>query len=270
MDIATVAASVAATVAVSTAPAAEVCHYTGKTSYSGHATVRTEVSEARGLTTVAVTARLDAKAWWLWSIQYLAEEISTWRGGELQSVAVNNRYSANGQVKRQQWDVFVRGSDGLLASRVQSKSLSEFRRRHPAFASHWEPARFGEPWLPDYPAAQPERRPDLDLARAAMPRQTRTPYALAFYWSRWLPAAAGTVPVFMPGWKRDARFDAQVASAAPGRWRLTLQSPALGGAPSSAEATVSADHRLMRLSFDVRATAGSGQGWLDQMGCRTQ
>lgn len=257
-------------VAASTAPAAEVCHYAGKTSYSGHAAVRTEVSEARGLTTVAVTARLDAKAWWLWSIQYLAEEISTWRAGELQSVAVNNRYSAYGQVKRQQWDVFVRGPDGLLASRVQSKSLSEFRRRHPAFASHWEPGRFGETWLPDYAAAQPERRPDLDLARAAMPPQTRTPYALAFYWSRWLPAAGGTVPVFMPGWKRDARLDAQAASAAPGRWRMVLQSPALGAAPSSAEATVSADHKLMRLSFDVHAAAGRGQGWLDQTDCRTQ
>ncbi len=259
-----------ASIAASTAPAAEVCHYAGLTSYSGHVAVRTEVSEARGLTTVAVTARLDAEPSWLWSIQYLAEEISTWRAGELQSVAVNNRYSANGQVRRQQWDVFVRGPDGLLASRVQSKSLSEFRRRHPAFAGHWEPGRFGEPWLPDYPAAQPERRPDLDLARPAMPPQTRTPYALAFYWSRWLPAAAATVPVFMPGWKRDARFDAQVALAAPRRWRLVLQSPALGAAPSSAEATVSADHHLLRLSFDVHAAAGAGQGWLDQTDCRTQ
>ncbi len=263
-------------IAANTAPAAEVCRYAGMTSYSGRAAVRTEVSEAHGLTTVAVTARLDAKAWWLWSIQYRAEEISTWRGGELQSVAVNNRYSANGQVKRQQWDVFVRGPDGLLASRVQSKSLSEFRRRHPAFASHWDPSRFGEPWLPDYPAAQPERRPDLDLARAAMPPQTRTPYALAFYWSRWLPAAGGTMPVFMPGWKRDARFDAQVAppqDAPPGtlgRWRMVLRHPTLSAAPSSAEAVVSADHQLLRLSFDVHAAAGTGQGWLDQTDCRTQ
>lgn len=263
-------------IAANTAPAAEVCRYAGMTSYSGRAAVRTEVSEAHGLTTVAVTARLDAKAWWLWSIQYRAEEISTWRGGELQSVAVNNRYSANGQVKRQQWDVFVRGPDGLLASRVQSKSLSEFRRRHPAFASHWDPSRFWEPWLPDYPAAQPERRPDLDLARAAMPPQTRTPYALAFYWSRWLPAAGGTMPVFMPGWKRDARFDAQVAppqDAPPGtlgRWRMVLRHPTLSAAPSSAEAVVSADHQLLRLSFDVHAAAGTGQGWLDQTDCRTQ
>ena len=109
-----------------------------------------------------------------------------------------------------------------------------------------------------------------------MPPQTRTPYALAFYWSRWLPAASATVPVFMPGWKRDARFDAQVAPAqtaqpaAPGRWRMVLQSPALGTGPSSAEATVSADHRLLRLSFDVHAAAGTGQGWLEQTDCRTQ
>lgn len=252
------------------AQAAEVCRYAGMASHSGRLAVRTEVAEAHGLLTVGVTARLDAKPFWLWTVQYLAEEISTWRAGELQSVAVNNRTLFNGRPSRQQWDVFTRGPDGLLASRVQSRSLSEFRRRHPAFASHWEPSRFGQPWLPDYPAAQPERRPDLDLARAAMPPQTRTPYALAFYWSRWLPGAGGTVPVFMPGWKRDARFDAQIAPAGPGRWRMALRHPALSAAPSAAEAVVSASHDLLRLSFDVHSAAGSGQGWVDRAECRTE
>ncbi len=262
---------IAALSCLSPAQAAEVCLYSGMTSHSGHAAVRTEVTEAGGLTTLDVTARLDAEPWWLWTIQYLAEEISTWRAGELQSVAVNNRYSVNGRVKRQQWDVFVRGPDGLMASRVQSKTLSEFRRRHPAFAGHWEPSRFGQAWLPDYPAARPERRPDLDLGRAAMPPQTRTPLALAFYWSRWLPAGGGTVPVFLPGWKREARFDALAAPLGAGRWRMALRHPALdGGTPSSAEAVVSADHRLLRLSFDVHAPAGAGQGWLDQAGCQTR
>ncbi len=253
------------------AHAAEVCLYNGRTSYSGHAAVRTEVAEANGLTTVDVTARLDAKLGWFWAIQYLAEEISTWRVGELQSVAVNNRYSVNGRVKRQQWDVFTRGPDGLAASRVQSKTLEEFRTRHPAFAAHWEPGAFGQAWLPDYPAAKPERRPDLDLATAAMPPHVRTPYALAFYWSRFLPAAGGTVPVFMPGWKRDARLDALATPAGAGRWRLALRHPALdGGAPSWAEAVVSADHRLSRLSFDIHASAGDGQGWVDQAGCQAR
>ena len=252
------------------ARAAEVCRYAGVTSHSGRVAVRAEASEAQGVTTLAVTARLDAQYLWFWTVQYLAQEISTWRAGELQYVAVNNRTIINGRPSRQQWDVCTRGPDGLLGSRVQSRSLPEFRRRHPAFARHWDPGRFGEAWLPDYPAAQPERRPDLDLARAAMPPRTRTPYALAFYWSRWLPDGAATVPVFMPGWKRDARLEAQVAPAAPGRWRMTLRHPALGAAPSSAEAVVSADHQLLRLSFDVQAAAGSGQGWLDRIDCQAR
>ena len=252
------------------ARAAEVCRYAGMTSYSGRAAVQAEASEAQGVTTVDVTARLDAKYLLFWNIQYLAEEISTWRAGELQSVAVNNRTIINGRPSRQQWDVFTRGPDGLLASRVQSRSLSEFRRRHPAFAGHWDPARFGQSWLPDYPAAQPERRTDLDLVRTDMPPRTRTPYALAFYWSRWLPDAGGTVPVFMPGWKRDARLDAQVAPAGPGRWRMALRHPGLGAAPSLAEAVVSPDHQLLRLSFDVHAAAGSGQGWVDRTECQTR
>ena len=258
--------------ALSLAPAgaAEVCRYAGATSHSGRVAVRAEASEARGLLTLDVTARLDAKYLWFWTVQYLAEEISTWRAGELQSVAVNNRTIINGRPSRQQWDVLTRGPDGLVASRVQSRSLPEFRRRHPAFAGHWDPSQFGQPWLPDYPAAQPERRPDLDLAQSAMPLRTRTPYALAFYWSRWLPEAGGTVPVFMPGWKRDARLDAQVAPAGPGRWRMTLRHPGLGAAPSSAEAVVSADHQLQRLSFDVRAAAGSGQGWVDRAECQAR
>lgn len=252
------------------ARAAEVCRYAGLTSHTGRVAVRAEASEAGGVTTLDVTARLDATYLWFWTVQYLAQEISTWRAGELQSVAVNNRTIINGRPSRQQWDVFTRGPAGLLASRVQSRSLPEFRRRHPAFAVHWDPGRFGEAWLPDYPAAQPERRPDLDLAQAAMAPRTRTPYALAFYWSRWLPGTGGTVPVFMPGWKRDARLDAAVVPAAPGRWRMVLRHPALGAAPSSAEAVVSADHQLLRLSFEVQAAAGSGQGWLDRTGCETR
>ena len=250
------------------AGAAEVCRYAGAASYSGRLAVQAEVSEARGLTTIDVTARLQARPWWLWTVQYLAEEITTWRAGELQSVAVNNRTLVGGRPSRQQWDVFTRGPDGLRASRVQGRSLAEFRRRHPAFADHWDPGRFGQPWLADYPAAQPERRPDLDLSAASMPPRLRTPYALAFYWSRWLPEAGGTVPVFMPGWKRDARLDAEVALAAPGRWRMTLRHPALGATPSFAEATVSPDHQLMRLSFDAHAAAGSGQGWMDRVECQ--
>ena len=102
-----------------------------------------------------------------------------------------------------------------------------------------------------------------------MPPRTRTPLALAFYWSRWLPEAGGTVPVFMPGWKRDARLDAEVAPAGPGHWRMALRYPG-SAEPSSAEAVVSSDHRLLRLSFDAHASAGSGQGWVDQVECQAR
>lgn len=250
--------------------AAEVCQYAGATSQSGRVAVRTEVSEASGLVTVAVAVRLDASPWRLWDVQVLAEEISSWRGGELRSVAVNNRYIVNGRPRRQQWDVFTRGPDGLVASRVQAKTLADFRKRHPAFAVHWDMARFGQPWLADYPAAQPERRPDLDLGRAALPLQPRTPLALAFHWSRWLPAAERTVPVFLPGWKRDAALDASVQPAGPdGRWRITLRHPALDRAqPSWADAVVSPDHQLRRLTFDIHAAAGDGQGWVDLVSCQ--
>lgn len=253
------------------AQAAEICSYTGATSYSGHASVRTEVTEAQGLLTIDVTARLEAKPFWLYDVQFLAQEISTWRAGELQSVAINGRYSANGQVKRQQWDVFVRGPDGLTASRAQAKTLPDFRRRHPGLLQAWDPARFGQPWLPAFSAAQPERRPDLDLHQAQMPPQIRTPFAMAFYWSRWLPPAAA-IPLFLPGWKRDARLDAPITQlGTASHWRMTLRHPTLDNAPVSwADVYISPDHHLQRLAFDIHAPAGDGQGWIDQASCNTQ
>lgn len=259
--------AVLAMLLASPAGAAEVCSYAGRTSYSGHVAVRTEVSEAAGLTTVRVLARLDASPSWFWDVQYLADEISTWRGGVLQSVAVNGRYSVDGRPRRQQWDVFVRGQGGLQASRVQAKTAADFRRRHPGFMRHWDVAQFGGPWLADYAAAGPERRPDLDLPAGSMPPLLRTPFALAFHWSRFLPAGGEVVPVFLPGWKRDARVDAPVAPGADRRWRMALRHPALGrSGPSWAEAVVSAG-RLRRITFEVRAPVGDGQGWVDLVGC---
>lgn len=250
---------------VPAAGAAEVCTYAGAASHDAHATVRTEASEAGGLLTLRVLARVQAAPWW-WSVGYMMEEISTWRGGELQLVAVNTRYILDGRVRRQQWDVLARTLDGLQAQRVQSTSAAEFNRRHPRFAGHWDPVRFGQPWLADYPAAAPERRTDLDLPRAGMPPGLRTPLALMFYWSRFLPPGSAAVPVFLPGWKRDARADEVVASVAPGRWRMNLRHPAVR-AGSWAEAAVSPDHRLLRLTFAVRARAGDGEGWVALEGC---
>ncbi len=256
----------AAFLACLTVPAAaEVCDYAGTASHQAHIAVRTEAAEAAGLLTVRVVARLDAEPW-LWSVRYLMEEISTWRRGELQSVAVNSRYVLNGRVRRQQWDVLVRGPAGLQAQRVQGTSLAEFRLQHPAFAAQWDPAQFGQPWLAAYAAAGPERRPDLDLVGAGLAPGVRTPLALAFHWSRTLPPGGGVVPVFLPGWKRDARVD-EAVQGAPGRWRMALRHPALGGAGSWAEASVSPDHKLLRLAFQVQARAGSGEGWVDLVGC---
>lgn len=252
-------------VGTAAAAAAEVCTYAGAASHKARVAVRTEAAEAAGLLTVRVVARLQAEPWW-WSVGYLPEEISTWRGGELQSVAVNGRYILDGRARRQQWDVLVRGPDGLQAQRVQSTSAAEFGRRHPRFAANWDPARFGQPWLADYAAAAPERRTDLDLPRAGLAPGLRTPLALAFYWSRFLGPGSATVPVFLPGWKRDARVDEPVAAVAPGRWRMALRHPALGGG-SWAEAAVSPDHRLLRLTFAVRARAGNGEGWVVLEGC---
>jgi hypothetical protein len=245
--------------------AAEVCTYAGAASHDARATIRTEASEAGGMLTLRVLARVQAAPWW-WSLSYLMEEISTWRGGELQSVALNTRYILDGRVRRQQWDVLARTPEGLQAQRVQSTSLPEFNRRHPRFAGHWDPSRFGQPWLSDYPAAGPERRTDLDLPRAGMPPGLRTPLALMFYWSRFLPPGNEAVPVFLPGWKRDARADEPVAAVSPGRWRMTLRHPAVG-AGSWAEAAVSPDHQLLRLTFAVRARVGNGEGWVALEGC---
>jgi hypothetical protein len=260
------------------ATASEVCRFEGTTSHAGRVAVRTEVATADGQTVVDVALSLRASVWWILDIQYLTEEVSTWRGGELRAVAVNNRTIADGRVVRQQWDVFTPGAGSLAGSlegwRVQAKTLAEFRRKHPGFARHWTPASFGGAWLQDYAAARPERRPDLDLPRAAMPPGLRTPLAMAFYWTRWTPPGGQAVPVFLPGFKRDARVDLAVTPAGPlsgawQLWRVPLRHPALGaGAPSEAEAWVSPDRHLLQLAFDLHARQGVARGVVRAAGCQ--
>ncbi len=167
----------------------------------------------------------------------------------------------------------MRGPDGLLASRVQSKSLSEFRRRHPAFAGHWEPGRFGEPWLPDYPAAQPERRPDLDLPRTAIASDLRSPLAFAFYWSRFLAPAGGPVSIVLPSFKHNKTIMLQLSPASAGdgwsRWSTPLHHPGLEATPASlAVAWVSPEHYLLQLGLDVHTDWASGQATLRAQGCQ--
>ncbi len=251
---------------------AETCHYAGTTSYSGRMTVDTVAAAANGETTVDIRVRLDAKSWGLIALRYLHQEISVWRNGALQSVAVNHRYGFNGSIVRQQWDVFVRGPDGMRAYRVQGKTLADFQNKHPGFARNWEMAAFGRNWLPDYQAASPERRADLDLPRAASPPGLGPPLAQAFYWVRWNTDDRRIVPVFLPGFKRGARVDVPVVRAVDPdgltHFRFSGGHPALGGArPSIGEAWVSADRRLARVSFDAVSADGGAHGELRRMSC---
>ena len=258
--------------AASVPAAAEVCRFVGTTSHDGRGEVPTEVREAGEAITVDVTLALTASTW-LADVQYLTQEISTWSGGGLRRLAVNTRTVANGRIGRQGWDVFERRADGLEAYRVQGKTPDEFRRRYPGFARHWALAGFGQPWVADYAAAAPERRPDLDLPSPALPRGLRPPLALAFYWSRWLPPGGGPMPVFLPGFKHDARTEIPFGPAMSGegwqRWQGVLRHPGLSGtAPSLVAAWVSPDSHLLQLAADIHARVGSGQALLRAQGCQ--
>lgn len=206
--------------------------------------------------------------------QYLYQEIGTWRDGELQSIGVNHRYSVAGSIRRQQWDLFNRTPGGMQAWRVQAKTLDDFQAKHPGFVRHWSPASFGENWLPDYTAAPPERRADLDLPRQSMPPGMGTPLLLAFYVVRWSGEQDRKVPVFLPGFKHDSRADISVDFA--GReaggllhLRSSVRHPQLSETRTSVgDAWISADHRLIRETFEARTDTASAHGELHLDGCQ--
>jgi hypothetical protein len=249
------------------ASAAEVCRFTGTTNHEGHVAVTATAEAADGMIQVDVVMAFDATTFWT-RFRYLVEEISTWRGRDMQSVAVNTRYLVGDHIVRQQWDAFQRTRDGLQARRVQAKTLDDFRQRHPGFVQHWDPASFGSPWLQDYQAAPPERRADLDLKGAPLPEGLGSPLAMAFYWSRWLPDGAANAAIFLPGFKADKVADLQVAAADGGARQATVRHPALDKSPASTATVLrSADGHLLELSFDVHGPAGSAEGQLRQAGC---
>jgi hypothetical protein len=259
--------------AAQTVVAMETCRYSGTTSYAGTATVETKAAKVNGETTVDVAARVNARSLGFLDWQYLYEEIGTWRGGEIQRIGVNHRYSFAGFVRRQLWDVFDRTPAGLTAYRVQANSLADIQEKHPGFAEHWSMERFGQPWLADYASARPERRADLDLPAAEMPAGIGTPLTLGFFWVRWSGLSARTVPVFLPGFKHNIRVDVQVApvgTEANGllHVRSTVRHPQLSETQvSTGDAWISPDHRLVRVTFDARTDRASAVGELRADGC---
>ena len=267
-----------ATVLPSSTPgsASEVCEYTGRTDYSGTVNVRAEVSSAADRTQVRVALEFTATAAVIFKVDYWSEEISEWRNGELQSVALNSRYMVNHGIIRQQWDYFDRGSDGFAAYRVQAKNAGAFRRRYPAFSRYWNPSTFGQPWLRDYQSARPERRPDLDLKNQVIPSGLRSPFAMAFYWIRRLQPIRQTVPLFLPGNKHQPRLDLSMSApelqtGGQRVWQVPLHLEAVTTSYSSqARAWVSPDQHLLRITVHVNSDIGSASGLISQVKCEGQ
>jgi len=255
--------------------AGEVCRFAGTTDYNGQVAVTaiTSTNAAEGTTTVDVRLGFKGTPMLFVHTNYLMQEISTWKATRLQSLAVNSRYRVDGRVVRQLWDVFVRGSDGLEAYRLQARTPKEFLRKHPSFAEHANPATFGQPWLQDFWRADPERRRDLDLPASSAVPDIRSPLALAFYWGERLPRTSQAATVFLPGFKKDKSVTLTVAPAGPPNdgaqpWETSVRYPALSMTrASTAEAWVSADGRLLQLAVQVRTRDRTATGVIHQEGC---
>jgi len=265
------AGCVAAYFPAADAAANEVCRYTGETNYSGHVDISADVAASDGVTKIDVTVALEMKTLIWLRFQYLVEEISTWRGGELASVAVNFRSLINNHIVRQRWDEFRSGAAGWDGYRVQSKTLAEFRGKHPGFVRHWDPSAFGTPWLGDYPSASAERREDLDLPRVPLAPTLRPPLAMAFYWVRYLPADGQQVLVFLPGLGREHFVDLPITAAAWGSgtaWQALVRHPELSETPAStAMAWTSPDNHLQQLAYELHGPLGTATGVIHPAGC---
>ena len=255
--------------------AGEVCRFAGTTDYNGQVAVTaiTSTNAAEGTTTVDVRLGFKGTPMLFVHTNYLMQEISTWKATRLQSLAVNSRYRVDGRVVRQLWDVFVRGSDGLEAYRLQARAPKEFLRKHPSFAEHANPATFGRPWLRDFWRADPERRRDLDLPASSAVPDIRSPLALAFYWGERLPRTSQAATVFLPGFKKDKSVTLTIGPAGPPSdgaqpWETSVRYPALSMTrASTAEAWVSADGHLLQLAVQVRSGDRTARGIIHQEGC---
>jgi hypothetical protein len=206
----------------------------------------------------------------LFHVHYLTQEITTWRGGRLEMVAVNTRYLIGNRLIRQQWDVFQRAHGGFEAHRIEGgKTLAEFRRQFPLFAQHWDPATFGQPWLGDFQRASPQRRRDLDLKQADPSPALQAPLALAFYWDRWLPRGTVDIPVFLPGFKHDRVAELTVATQGADMRIASVLYPALSRTrPSMVMAWQSPGRQVKQLALDLSTRGRTAEGMIRQQGCQ--
>ena len=106
-----------------------------------------------------------------------------------------------------------------------------------------------------------------------MPASTpvQSPFALAFYWIRFLHQGVQHQPVFLPGFKADKLADLAIHAGPAGNgrlWRADLHHSWLSAAPpSTATAQISEDGHLDLLSFELHGSAGSAHGILHAAGC---
>ena len=254
-------------------PGAQTATCRGSTDYGGRRRGVADSGTAGGRTAIDVRLELDATPLPLIHTRYLMQEISSWRPNGIERVAVNDRYSVDGHILRQQWDVYHRAADGPHPFRVQAPRAGEFQRQHPGFMRFWNPDRFGQPWLGAYPYSIGARRPDLDLHQD--PSLVRTPLALAFYWLRWLPPQGGVVPLFLPGFKEQKLVELAIGPV-PGQqpggtsgWKAPIEYPYLSPTrPSAAFAWTSSDRHVRQLVFDLHGVAHSARGAVHEEGCR--
>jgi hypothetical protein len=266
---------VAAQLSVINAHANEVCHFAGTTDYAGQLNVTTTIdtNAMNATTTVDVRGRFTGVPMPYVHLTYLMQEISTWKSDRLLRVAANSRYIVGDTIIRQFWDVFDRGAEGLEAYRLQGKSRDEFQRQHAAFASHWDPASFGQSWLQDYFAAGPDRRRDLDLPAASARPDIRSPLALAFYWSRRIQGDGEAETIFLPGFKKDKRVEMMMTAEGPPHdgqrlWQTSIRYPALSMTdPSIAQARISPDGHLLQITGAVHGGTYTAYGNIRLQGC---
>ena len=145
---------------------------------------------------------------------------------------------------------------GLEAYRIQGPPET-LDARHRGFGVRWDPARFAQPWLDAYAAADPDRRTDLDPPESDL----RSPMATLFHWSHAAPRPEDRI--LLPGFKRNKI--ANVVSDGTGGARISH--PLLLNRPEPGiDATFDATG-LARAEFHGAAPLGSVRGTIEREGC---